>query len=274
MKKRIGNRVVGKVLAAAVGAVGIAGIGQQQADASLVIDVRAASVTGGAVLNNSKSVTFTATGQTVTLNLFAQIRGTNSLATDETITSAQGSVTTTGALLGNLSFGGTRDSQPGDPTTDNPGVVVSSNRADPFDGLSSADGDFVDLDADGDIDAGSTGNNPDNYFVARAPAATGGTAVGAGSPGAGRDKRIGFVTFTYTGGDGSSLANFVVRTLGGNPYFSAAVWSQDGAGKTPDVATYAAGTGVTLQTVPEPTGLALAAVSSIGLLARRRNRSV
>jgi hypothetical protein len=276
MKNRIGNRVVGKVLAAAVGAVGIAGIGQQ-ADASLVIDMQAVagSATGGAVINNTKSVTFSAVGQSVVLNLVAQIRGTNSVA-EETIQSSQGSATTVGSLLGNLSFGGTRDDAQGAFDSNSPGNTVNSNLIDPMDALASSDGQFVDLDSDGDIDVGSTGNDPALYFVARAPSSVAGTNVGNGSPNAGDNRNIGRVKFTYTGGDGTSLANFIVRTDGGNPYFSAAVWAEDGAGKTPTTSSYAAGSPVNLfaPPVPEPTGLALAAVSSIGLLARRRNRSV
>jgi MYXO-CTERM domain-containing protein len=274
MNHRPGKRVTGKLIAAAVGAVGLMGVGADRADAGLTIDVTAVTAIGGAIINNSKSVTFTGVGQTVTLNLIGQIRGTNSIS-DEAFKLQQGSILTSGALLGDLSFGGTRDDNPGavDPDPANAGNIVQSNLVDPFDGLASSDGDFVDLDSDGDIDVGSTGSNQENYFVARAPAATNGTNVGNGSAGAGDDRLIGRVKFTYTGGDGSTLANFIVRTDGGNPVFSAAVWAEDGAGKTPDVATYAAGSPVSFQAVPEPTGLALAALGAIGLVARRRSRN-
>jgi len=275
MNRQVSKRVAGKLIAAAVGAVGLTGIGASQADASLVIDVSATAVTGGASLDSAKQVTFSAPGQTVTLTLTAQIRGTNT-ASEETLQSAQGSIRSTGPLLGNLSFGATRDDVAGPVDTNSPGNIVNSNLVDPFDGNGSSDGQFIDLDGDGDIDVGSTGSDASLYFVARAPTAGGGTNIGAGSPGAGDNRIIGRVKYTYTGGSGSSLANFLVRLDATNaPFFSAAVWTEDGVAKSPTTGVYGQGSPVLLTTgdVPEPTGLALAGLGAIGLVARRRSKS-
>jgi len=250
MEKVIGHRSMGKLAAAAIGAVGLAGFAASQADASLIVDVRATGGTGGTgVSSGGKQVVFGAQGDTVVLTVFARITGTNG-ANDESLSSAHGSVATGpsipggSGLLGNLSGG----------------------RLSPFTGASSQQGSVQDIDADGDLDIGSTGSTVTGKFVARADAPVVLPAISAQAG----EIAIGQFTFTYTGGGTDTFANFITRKnqTGGN-LFSAATWFEDGISSAPTTSLYDVGTAVHLA-VPEPTSAALMGLGALGLLARRK----
>src|SRR6185436_7324378 len=100
---------------------------------------------GSAVVDNSKEVTFTSGNGTVVIAAFARVSGTNGI-NDEQIQMAHGSLSSVGALLGNLS-----------------GSVVA-----PFNGSLFQNGSVQDIDGDTDLDIGSTGTTSVGKFVARA----------------------------------------------------------------------------------------------------------
>jgi hypothetical protein len=242
----------------------------QQASAGLNVDLRVRAVSGGAILNNNKDVLLTAPGQTVTIDLFAVITGTNA-ASDELIQTAGGSVVSSGALLGDLSFGRTRDDAEGAMDTLSPGQIVESNRADPFDAFGSSDGEFEDLDGDGDIDLGSNySGDPYTYFLARSPTPVAGSNF-VGPP-AGDRRLLGSVRFTYTGGSGDTSINFVTRKdTNGAELASAALWFEDGVVKNALDSPYGVGFPVIVSTgaIPEP-ALGAAGVLLLPLMRRRQ----
>ncbi|MEA2707966.1 MAG: hypothetical protein QOF78_567 [Phycisphaerales bacterium] len=241
---------MGKLVAAA--AVGLAGFGASQANASLIVDVRATAVNGVPLSAASAKEVTASPGDVVTLALFAQVSGTNG-TNDDSVTSSHGNIVSgagpsTVRLLGSLSGG-----------------VVP-----PFNGVSYQNGSNVDLDADGDLDIGaplgSGGTAALGYFLARSNATTPMSGVGG-------EVQIGSVNFTVTGAEGDTLVNFVRRATAANGNQSTAgIWFEDGVQKNPNVAPYGPGAPV-LITVPEPTGLALAGLATLGLLARRRNKN-
>jgi MYXO-CTERM domain-containing protein len=266
-----------KLTAAAVGAIGLAGYGASQADASLIVDVRATNALGGAVLNNNKSVTFSAAGQTVILDVYARVNGTDGNNLNEAIQSVQGSIASgTGPVKGNITGSMTN------------GANTTEQRTASFRGNSSNNAPIRDIDGDLDLDAGQQGFSSDatQYFVAR-----NNNPVKVDDPNSEDDFppfltsidantaeiRVGSFRFTYTGGGGTSLANFITRLAEDNtsPYFSSAVWVQDGVGLTPTTGSFTSGSAVSLiaADIPEPTGLALAGLGAIGLVARRRSRN-
>jgi len=237
---------MGKLAAAAVGAVGLAGFAADQADAALIVDVRATGGSAGVIVT-PKNVTLTAPGDTVILSVFARINGTNG-TNDESLSSNHGSLSSgVGTLLGNLAGG----------------------RSAPFTGSSSQNGSVQDIDGDGDLDIGSTGSSVTGKFVARSDAPTVLPPTDANSG----EVQIGQFTFTYTGGAGETFANFITRKnqTGGN-LFSAATWFQDGISSAPTTDVYDIGAPVHL-VIPEPTSAALMGLASLGLLARRRNNA-
>jgi hypothetical protein len=250
-------------------ALAMAAAATQHARAGLNVDLRVTAVTGGAILNSNKDVLLTAPGQTVTIDFFAVITGTNALS-DEHIQIAHGSIRSIGPVLGDLSFGRTRDDAPGPPDPESPGEIVPSVRADPFDALASNDGAFQDLDSDGDLDVGSNATSPDDYFVARAGTPVGGTNFPG--PPAGDIRLLGSVRFTFLGGNGDTAINFVTRkSSSGENYFSAAIWGEDGTGKNPTNGAYGVGSPVIVSTaaIPEP-ALGAAGLALLPLMRRRQ----
>jgi hypothetical protein len=197
MDKRISQRTSGKLLAAAVASVGLAGFGASQSHGSLVVDLRATGVTGtgSTVLAGGKSVIASSVGQTVTMGLFARVSGTNGVqynfdanagktdingdplpfdngtANDDTINSLVGSFLSKdntggastgypGALRGNMALA----PGPYSPANQIGGSLPSS----PFNSGGQQNGLASDWDSDGDIDIGATGTDPTNLFAARA----------------------------------------------------------------------------------------------------------
>src|SRR5688572_8241221 len=249
MEKRIGNRSMGKLAAAA--AVGLAGFGAaQHVDASLIIDVRATGVNGAPLGAGSTAKDVTAgRGDTVTFAIFAVLTGTNG-ANDETVASAHGAlISTPGNLLGNL----------------------SANVVAPFNGNGSQNGLVQDLDSDTDLDVGSGPNGGVNthFFLARSNTQENGTITSAQS----EEIQIGTANFVVGEQGLETFVNFFRRaSASGGNINTAATWFEDGAIRAPSNGVY--GTGAPVRViVPEPTGLALAGLTGLGLLARRRNKN-
>jgi len=298
MDKRNSQRS-GKLLAAAVASVGLAGFAASQADASMVIDVRALTVTAGAgnsVISGGKSVVLgnATSGATVTLGVFARISGTNTAQqvidlngdgselmtiNDDTIQSIVGAFTSgTGPLKGNM---GSAVAGPNNvyPTT-----------ANPFNAAGATNGAFADFDSDGDLDLGALGTDPTNMWAARAAAPTLGAHTDVNAKGYSSapfasfnnntndslidattsEVRVGTLRFIATGGGGSTDLQFVVRQNGD----AAGLWFEDGVttGKNPTNSPFSTGTPVNVATVPEPATVGLLGLASLGLLARRRKQ--
>src|SRR5688572_20856130 len=108
---------------------------------SLVVDLRVAGAADG-----DKDVTVTHVGQTIQLEAWGVVTGSNDVITDDGLQSAMGSFLSSagGAVLGDL----------------------SATRVAPFNALGSQEGRIQDLDGDGDLDVGSNDFGPD-FFNAR-----------------------------------------------------------------------------------------------------------
>jgi MYXO-CTERM domain-containing protein len=251
MEKRIGHRTMGKLMAAA--AVGLAGVGAaSQADAALVVDIRATALNGGPLTLRDSSSTAkdvkVAVGDVVTLQIWAQASGTNG-ANDEVIKTLQGSLVSTGILKGGLAGG------------------VSE----PFTTPGYQNGASQDLDLDGDLDLGAQQNAgvATDYIAPFQTVAQGGTATDANT----EEIQVYQATFTVTAGTGSdsTLVRWLRRqSISGGNVITGANWSEDGQIKSATTSQYTAGAPVEIG-IPEPSGLALAGLAGLGFLARRRN---
>jgi hypothetical protein len=252
MEKRIGYRSMGKLAAAA--AVALAGFSVSQADASVIIDVRATAVNGVPTVDQ-KAVT-AAPGDVVTFQLFATVTGTNGVD-DEGIQAINGSIrSSTGGLLGN----------------------TSSTLIAPFNQSGSSAGATIDVDSDGDLDvSGPNQALAGSFYNPRSAAmTTDGTRSGESET-----FLLSGGTFTVTGSEGTTVLDYLQhRTSTGANNFAWGTFLVDGngGGTSPRNAantpiTTSGGVTITASAVPEPTGLALAGLGSLGLLARRRNKN-
>jgi len=215
MDKRFSQRKSGKFLAAAVATVGLAGL-TQQADASLVIDVRATGIShdGGvsvqAVADPKNLVV--SQNDIVYLGVVARISGANATQVnanndgtvpvdtrnDDSAQIVTGSFRSIGLLKGNY-----------DPTNTGPagatGVPSDPNEfkgpapvaVGPFGGAGSNSGATSDFDGDGDLDIGSTGTDPTPMWSGRSSGQTY-TLVSKKNPGP--VTALGWWTANTTGG--------------------------------------------------------------------------
>lgn len=249
MEKRIGKRSMSKVVAAAV--VGLAGFGVSQANASLIVDVRATAV-NGAPVSNAKSIEVNA-GDVVTVKMFGVVTGANDL-NDESMQTVHGSFISGGNLLGNLG-----------------NHVLNST----FAGSGSSPGSNIDLDLDGDLDIGQpNGGVVDGFSIYRSSAQVSGTPVTSGS----EELELGTMQFTADAsvapGQSTILDFFRRRTATGGNAQAYATWVEDGTPYSGTSGDKIGGSGLLIQSVvPEPTGLALAGLAALGLLGRRRNNA-
>jgi len=251
MEKRIGHRTLSKLAVAA--AIGLGSFAASQAaDASLVIDIRATAINGAALPASSTPKDVIANpGDVVTLQFIARVAGADAVNTNDGFGAVHGAIkSSTGGLLGNLG-----------------GSFVTA----PFNGSGSQNGSAVDADSDGDLDIGTTpvGGTAATFWIPRSPVIdTGGTPV-AGSDPAAKEWVVGGATFTVTGNTGETFIDFLNRK---NPNNTANVaygtWNEDTVGKNPVSGTIS--DSALRVSVPEPTGLALAGIAGLGLLARRR----
>ena len=183
---------------------------------SLMIDLR---LPGG-----GKSANITGTDQTVNMELWAVVSGSNGDGSDDGVALVAGSVVSSkgGAALGNL----------------------TASRTSAFGSAGSSNGDVVDLDDDGDKDVGSNdGDNAEGFFVARH---AGSFNYDGNVSGASNAIKIGTVTFRVTQllGTGDVKVNFVPRDSN-----FAAVWAEDGNMMSTDMdgTSFVAGSPVVLK---------------------------
>jgi len=306
MDKRISKRHTGKLIAAAAAATaGLVSWGTpQQANASLVLDLRATAVTAGqgAVISaDKKSVTVTPGNTvTVTMALIARITGANSVQqtgefgggggddvrNDDSLGIITGSIlSSTGGLLGNM-------------TTGAAGQVTPKPNTAPFVALGSTNGVASDWDSDGDLDlgVGGTGTDASVMYSGRSASAAHATLWGpsASVPGAKafsvddgsasginandvivspsiQELQVGLFRFVTSGNGTSTSLNFFPRPVNDT---GSALWFEDGVttGKSPATGTFAAGAPLVV-VAPEPGSLGLLGIASLGLLARRKKNA-
>ena len=232
LSKRLSTMLLGAAAAAGVGAA---------ANAALVIDVRAVSATGGAVVQNAKTVDVTNAGPGAVINfeVFALVSGQDGDTANDGIISFAGSFLSGTGTVARGNMTAARDAQ--------------------MMGFGGSNGLAQDLDGDGDLDVGSnTDGSANNFFSARANSAP--------QPIFGQSIRVASATMTLSavtipGTD--SLLNFRPRNA-----TTAGSWYEDGTQITS--ANFSAGQAVRLTAIPEPATIGLASIAGLGLLARRR----
>jgi hypothetical protein len=301
MDKRF-DRKTGKLVAAAVAGLGLASFAAQQADAALVVDLRALSATNGTVIDAGNVQLTGVAPATVTFAVFAKVNGANSVLLQRDWDDDD--------FDGN-SLTGTPDVQhPDDMLQIVSGSVLSSNGgllgnvvagagfgpAAPFTASGAASGTSQDIDGDGDNDLGSAGATSTGKFTVRSGSPTvaatviaGGAPVPLGTsnadpepartrlasgegPGTPEDSefRIGTLRFIVSAaqiGTGSNTTlSFVPRP---DPIAGAATWFEDDVAKAAGPG-FLAGAGINVSVIPEPASLGLLGMAGLGLLARRR----
>jgi len=309
MDKIVSHRKSGKILAAAVAAVGLAGVAST-AKASMVVDIRALN---GTRSNTNHSVVVPSVGFTVTMGIYARITGAdstqlvgdwdvegddNDTRNNDSLQITSGSFQSVGGLLGNMNSVA--------------GNVNYASRATPMDASGSKVGVASDWDSDGDLDVGTNGTDPTNMWIVRSggptfatvfdnapldtdnPAPSGKTGAGwmvydtsndvPGQSGADTQEsilnnttseiRVGTLKFIVAAaGNGAAAINFVRRPVDDPGAF---LWFEDGAptGKYPGSGGGTlTTTGVNVSLAPEPGTIGLLGIASLGLLARRRNKT-
>lgn len=246
------------------------------AGASLLIDVRAFSKNGStAAITDPKLVPVTP-GDTIVFRVFADVTGNDDNLGD-CIQDLSGSFLSTGTVHGDL-------------------LLTAAGITSPFGASGSSAGAGTDLDGDGDLDLGSNSPaDPAGHFAIRSASLTGPrwwegyqwqfpppppTRI----PDGWEYRIVTNLRMVVAGGAGSTLVNFRTR-----PSNTGGFWAQDATeistdngdgttaysytgGQSFTNTTNVIGSGVVLQAVPEPAALGLAALASLGLLARRTTR--
>jgi hypothetical protein len=222
----------------------VAGLGLA-ARAALVIDVRATSANGGAVLHNPKLVLVqnATPGAVITFDVFGVVTdNNNAVSFDQGILSFEGSFLST-----NVGNGSVR----GD---------LLARRAATFLGTGGSNGFVQDLDADTDLDVGSNNNASSvNFFRARS------TSAPAHVPGV--EALVGTVTMTLTSNTGGFHTQVTHVNFRPRVSSTAASWFENGTQITSS--DFSSGPPVVLQNVPEPAALGLLGVTGACALARR-----
>jgi hypothetical protein len=234
------------------------GLFATQANAEVIIDVRAVSGSGGVTVTDAKDVIVSAAGQVVHFEVYARILGADGILTNDGFQSTM------------LSFLETRDSSLWEAR----GNMSNPSRVAPFNASGSQDGHALDLNADGDADIGriygsGSGVSSDTY-VPRSGSLTYNTTS--------TDQLFGRFDWTVsavqTGGTVPTTINALpyITTSGSVLYTVDGVFhSQGWAAMTPPGGPGLA-VSITVAT-PEPGTLTLLAAGLVGLLAcawRRR----
>ena len=157
-----------------------------------------------------------------------------------------------------------------------------SNAATGFSALGSQQGSQVDVDSDGDLDIGIGPSTPtansNTVFQARSGSMnTNGTVLSPNT----REWQFGTLDFiAKAGSEGQSTIDFLVRkNPNGTNNLQYGTWAEDTTTNPPGnrnptiLPVGSSPATVTVGAVPEPTGLALAGIAGLGLLARRRKNA-
>ena len=232
------------------------------ASAILTFDLRAVSLTPGAgAVIDSKHVALNpgAIGASITFELWVMVTGTDGNPTNETLTGLLGSITSGPGPTsnpGNLDVGVAGNTALGQRSNGMRGNITNSVLTRWRTTGSTSNGLNIDLDGDGDLDAGNNTLNSFTDFIV----ANGGAQQTGGTPGSdfnqlanGREWKISNLSFTITSMPGESCGvNFVA------PRFTAvsnenirAIYVQDGIAQVGADAHIAVATPVILTSGPQ-----------------------
>ena len=284
MIERITHRRRSSIIAAAAlaGVVGVGGVGSSYADGALFVDLR--------VLNspNPKYIPFVNVGDTITIDIFARVNGSNAVRTtgnydgfggnndtrnDDSVKILTGSFASTGLLKGDF-----------DPTNGQAGGAQTF----PFTSVAQ-NGILSDWDNDGDLDIGGPGTDPAPMWSGRAAnpifatrfVNTFNVTAGTSPPFAPdplstlidasvSEVHMGTLSWIVRSTSGDTQINFIPLPV---ESVSSAMWFEDGlsTAKHPGFGDFSVGAPIIVGFVPEPASIAATAISSsIGLIARRK----